>query len=183
MNKIIRNIDNKIKEINYVIDLSTLIQIIITEYTDAGKQIKFTKKFVTLLEKIIENNKIGKIKPLSLADTSNKFYDVFQIFLQYSNITDVDDITELDFIYLKLLEIIIKYNIQFNIDNVYVENRKKLLDSKTELDLLALKLKTALSYMENLIISTIGNVQDIPENLNINTEYTIGTFIYFYLNN
>jgi hypothetical protein len=175
MNLVAKNINLSIKNANYQITLNTLLEIIIREYVNLNVTLKITKKFILLLETIIKYQYFGKFKLSHLISEKSKHYELANKMPHHDFIQNETKLEVLDKIYLTLLNILVNNNIQFNFENVYIENRIQKINTHDKNILKMLKEKS--EYMEQTILNFIGKINEIPNNYSVNSSCTIGEIV------
>lgn len=177
---IVKNIDTHIKNLEYKINLNSLLEIIIREHTELHQSLKITKKFVQFLESIVKFQKFGEIRLSKILDKNHKHYFISNEMPSYKTIYEEKNIYILNEMYLKMLNILINYNIMFDFGNIYIENRVKMINDVNN-NVVVKQLQDACQHMDFLINKHIGSINEIPEGTTINSDCTIGSIVHFYL--
>lgn len=185
MSSVVENVNMCIKNVGYNITLNSLLEIIIREYTNLNITIKITKKFITMLENIVKSQHFGDVRLSKLISDKSKHFSISNSIPLHQIIHSETNVFILNEMYLKLLNILIKNNILFDYDQIYIENRFKLVKELNEKNdqFITSCLQKSCKYMENLILKQIGQIEGIPQNHTINSSCTIGELIDFYLRN
>lgn len=183
MNHIIENVNTCIKNVGYDLTLNSLIEIIIREYTNLNITIKITKKFISILETIIQFRQFGNIRLSKIMHDKSKHYFISNAIPLHQIIHSETNVFILNEMYLKLLNILIKENILFDYDQIYIENRFRIIRELNEITdpYITAHLQKSCKYMEKLILTHIGKINEIPMNHTINSNCTIGELVDFYL--
>jgi hypothetical protein len=85
-------------------------------------------------------------------------------------------------LYLKLVNILVNEKIIFDYNKIYIENRLKFIRSlnNQNANLIIDELRSTCQYMENLILSHIGNFSElVPNSKTINSKISVGEFVIF----
>ena len=184
MSSIVENINLQIKHVGYSITLNSLLEIVIREYTNLNITIKITKKFILLLENIVQFHNFGCVR-LSKLTPNSEHYFISNELPHHEIIQYEENVYILNDMYLKLLNILIDKNISFDYDKIYIENRIKLIKSLTEENdnNVRMLLQNSCKYMEHTVLNYIGKINEIPDKFTINSSCTIGLLVNFYFKN
>jgi hypothetical protein len=185
MSSIVENIDMCIKNIGYDITLNSLLEIIIREYTTLNITLKITKNFISILENVVKYQHFGHIRLSNLISVQSSHFDISNEIPLHQIIHNETNVYVLNDIYLKLLNILIREKILFDYNKIYIENRTKLIKELSEQHdhYITIELQKSCKYMEGLILSYIGKINEIPQNYTINSNCSIGTYVDFCLRN
>lgn len=185
MSSVVENVNMCIENVGYNITLNSLLEIIIREYTNLNITIKITKKIISTLEIIVQFQHFGNVRLSKLMSDKSKHFSISNSIPLHQIIQSETNVFVLNDIYLKLLNVLIKENILFDYDQIYIENRFKLVNELSEKNdqYITSCLQKSCKYMEKLILTQIGKIDGIPQNHTVNSSCTIGELIDFYLRN
>jgi hypothetical protein len=183
MSQITHNINEHLKNLNYTINLTNLIELIIKEFITEISSIKITKNSVCLLDTIVQVQKQGEF---ILSDLLNDKYSYIKDLPRHHLIEKCNDPYILNNLYLKLVNILVNEKIIFNYNKIYIENRSKLVKNSNDgnTNLIMNNLQSACQYMENLVLNHIKSKcgffsELVPNGKTINSKISVGEFVVF----
>jgi len=183
MNQITHNINKHLKSINYTINLTNLIELIIKEFITETSSIKITKKSVCLLNTIVQVQKQGEF---ILSNLLNNKYSYINDLPCHDLIENCNDPYILNNLYLKLVNILVNEKIIFDYNKIYIENRSKFVNVSNDenTNLIMDNLQSTCQYMENLVLNHIKSECEIfselvPNGKTINSKISVGEFVVF----